>query len=613
MELERAPLRRKQREDAKRLEQDADQTVDFEIGGRHYTFGQWCEMSYEKDTGADSPPEEVQVPFATHVWPEAIYHHVDQDAHGVRFVYQSRGGSLRRGLMPADAFSSGATARSRAAECLGQGVRVLSDKGKEFAYALGRWAEWVESQDGPDTDPRIVYVTDRPGWHADGDVYVNGTQVFGGDGRWHASEEARAIERRSAREGGYEVWTQDMDRLLTTDGLRCALGVALAGPLVARLHPHSFVVHFHGPSSSGKSTGGEIAASVWGTMKTMMNSWYGTSTSKENLAEIADGACLVLDEIGQFGYSDQRLAEVIYNLASDQGKTRSTQSGDLQQQRHWKITAVSTGEISMKDATGAHRKGGQDVRMLDIGVEMGEMTESREHANAIKRAVGAMSGDTQAGVAGDRWAQHLVEDVVWQDLRRLKQDEHARLLEAFGDGSSETDRILQSVALVSVALIEASRVDADIEHHPSLAPMGAATARQSVDWLAAKVTGQRRAKTPNARALKLLWDKIQTHPQHYPTEAQLEQGRVSHSLWGIAAAEGGGFGSDDRARKTGEIYVSESTLKESGLTSEAGVGPRGFLEWCADQGHCRPIGRKRIGGRRCAWYVFDSEDDADTD
>jgi len=566
---------------------DAREEIRFEHAGRRYEFGEWCQFEFEKSVGGpdSDDTETVEVPFARDVWPESIYEHVDDDEHGVRFIYRSHSGEMRRGTISADAFGSQSTARTRAGELMNQGVQVATDRGKEFAYALGRW---MEARGG---EAPTVRVTDTPGWHEGGDIYVNGIKVFGADD-WFAREEARAITRRSGRAGTYEVWCKKMDRLLTTPGLRCALGVSLAGPLVAPIHPHSFIVHMYGESSSGKSTGGEVGASVWGTMDQAFNSWYGTSTSKENLAEIANGACLVLDELGQFPHSDRKLAEVIYNLCSDQGKTRSTQSGDLQEQREWKITCLSTGEISMKDRVGHHRKGGQDVRMIDVPIEIGEMTESRDHSNEVKRAVGAIKGDPHAGVAGDMWALYLSREADFWDLRQQKGVEHDRLLEAFGDGTAETDRILQSVALVSVALQEAHKLDAD--HHPALCPFPPDEAREAVDWLAQRAITDRDARTPNERALALFVEKVETEPQHYPTGTALVKDETSRTVWGVR-------------QNTGEVWISESTVKASGLPREAGVGVRAWLNWLVKAGYAEKIGRKRIGGMQPSWRAINMD------
>jgi len=559
--------------------------IEFAHAGRDYVFGEWCQFSYEKSVGGpDSDDTElVEVPFARHVWPESVYEHVDEDEHGVRFVYRTPSGEVRRATISADAFGSQSTARTRAGELMNAGVQVTVDRGKEFAYALGRWMEACGG------DAPTVQITDTPGWHEGGDVYVNGVQVFGAQD-WYAREEARAIERRSGRAGAFEAWCQKMDRLLTTPGLRCSLGVALAGPLVEPLHPHSFIVHMYGESSSGKSTGGEVGASVYGTMEAAFNSWYGTSTSKENLAEIADGACLVLDELGQFPHSDRKLAEVIYNICSDQGKTRSTQSGDLQQQRSWKITCLSTGEISMKDRVGHYRKGGQDVRMIDVPIEIGEMTESREHSNEVKRAVGSISGNAHAGHAGDMWTLYLACEADFWEMRRAKQDEHERLIEAYGDDTAETDRILQSVALVSVAMQEAHKLDGD--HHPPLCPWPPKESREAANWLAERAINDRDARTPHERALTLWVEKVETEQFHFPTGQTVRESETSRVIWGVREA-------------TEEVWVSESTVKASGLPREAGVGVRAWLNWLVDNGLAKDVGRKRIGGMQPRWKAID--------
>jgi len=584
-----------ERERDSQKETRAGDDVRFEHGGRDYQFGEWCSFAYEKGVG-DGETETVEVPFARHVWPKAVYRHVDEDDHGVRFTYRTFTGELEQAVISAKAFTSQSSARTAAGELAKLGVQITTDRGKEFAYGLGHWLEACGGK-----SPKI-YLTNTPGWHKDGNVYVNGPQIFGAEG-WFADETARAIVRRSGRSGAVERWTQKMDKLATTHAIRCAIGTALAGPLVELMHPHSFIVHFYGDSSCGKSTAAEAAASVVGTMDDALNSWYGTSTSKENLAEIADGFCLVLDELGQFSYSDKKVAEVIYNLASDQGKTRSTQSGDLQEQRSWKISVISTGEISMKDKVGQHRKGGQDVRMIDIPVGQGDVTDSAEHSDKIKMAVGAMSTvKGHAGVAGDLWVNYLVNACDIHDLHMQKRDEHRRLVDRFGDGTAETGRMLASVALVSVAMQEGHRVDFD--HAPNLVPWTPEESRQAADWMAERAVKARTARTPNERALELLWEKVETKPAHFPSEQTILDNNAHKDVWGVSGT----------STSQGTVYLSESNLKASGLPREAGIGVRSFLQWACGEGYARKeSSRKRRAGRRCQWYVLKDDDRPDMD
>lgn len=554
----------------------SDETVESGEDGPRWHFGEdvWMETGGEDST---------HIPLAEDVWPIERYHHIDDEEVGVRLIYRPHpDGELEAALCPHGAWTSKSQARRQAAGLGSEGVRIRSGQGDEFVLALGAWLEQTD-------DVKQVRLTRTPGWHEECESYCNGDQVYAPDEQqWYADTTTTLIERRSTRCGSTIQWVDHVDRLATTPGLVAALGVSLAGPLVELIHPGSFLVHFYGPSSTGKSTALELGSSIWGHPETIRNSWNNTVNALEALAVIADGACLTLDELGQFSGGDERLANAIYNLASQQGRNRATQTGDLQEQRHWALTGLSTGEISMKDRVGSHRKGGQDVRMLDVPVEQGDLTDDADHAEAVKEAVGLAATGGHYGRPGDRWVRWLQQERPIVEASTRRDDLQDALVDEFGDGA-ETARMLSHCALVGAALELAGEVGIGGDE---LVPVSDETARHAVWWLAGKCTGDREETTPNERALQLWWQKIETEPGHFPQERDVEQGNHHGSIWGLMGSGG-------------QFYTSESHIKKSGLPSEAGVGIRAFLHWAVDEGHARrESSRTRRGGRRCRWYIF---------
>ena len=82
---------------------------------------------------------------------------------------------------------------------------------------------------------------------------------------------------------------------------------------------------------------------------------------------------LCLDEIGQA--SSRVVSEVAYMLANGQGKARANKDGNAKAIREWRLSFMSTGELTLADKIAEDGRGqvmaGQAVRVLDIPADGG--------------------------------------------------------------------------------------------------------------------------------------------------------------------------------------------------------------------------------------------------
>ena len=146
----------------------------------------------------------------------------------------------------------------------------------------------------------------------------------------------------------------------------------------------SFILHFHGTTSRGKTTLGQVAASPWGCAAdpndapslTFVRRWNVTGNGLEGLAEAHSDMPLVLDELGSSTVGDIR--PLVYQLSGGQGKTAMNSAREMKEPRSWRTIAISTGEISiharMADPTGDGTqsktiKGGLTHRALDVEID----------------------------------------------------------------------------------------------------------------------------------------------------------------------------------------------------------------------------------------------------
>ena len=136
-------------------------------------------------------------------------------------------------------------------------------------------------------------------------------------------------------------------------------------------------IHFHGPTSSGKSSATQVAASVagipdnpsrGGNIHGLFQTWNTTQNAVEMLLAPHSGMTAYIDEVGA---NDAGVN--LYNAFSGLGKARCTEIGGLREQNAWSVLVLSTGEYSLRDHIEHSDIGrvtdGTAVRMLDVPTE----------------------------------------------------------------------------------------------------------------------------------------------------------------------------------------------------------------------------------------------------
>ncbi len=224
---------------------------------------------------------------------------------------------------------------------------------------------------GYDSTERARLVT-RLGWH--GDAYLLPDQQIGeSTERLHFYEAGAALPPIS-QAGTLEQWQQQIGALCVGNHrLAFAVCIAFAGPLLHLLGQESGGFHFHGVSSSGKSTTGRVACSVYGP-PAFERSWRSTDNALESIAAAHSDGLLVLDEISQ---CDGRIVgETVYMLGNGTGKARANDRGQAGRQvQEWRLLFLSSGEYTLaQHMAEAHKelKAGMEIRMLAIPADAGK-------------------------------------------------------------------------------------------------------------------------------------------------------------------------------------------------------------------------------------------------
>jgi len=548
----------------------------IEAGNTRWEFGDTV-LRIKATMNAKGEVDEECTPIAQAVVPIARTRDAEDGAHGVAYRYRTHEGRERDAVCPAGAWvGDRASSNAFAKEAAAEGVKIYPGNGALLGLAMGQWA--LHAADAP-TMTSVI----RPGWHDEGRVYVNGPSVHGAEWIYQGPK------IRGETRGTLDEWRDGVAELATTRGLLLALGVAFAGPLIALLRRPSWMVHYHTNSSRGKTVAAGLAASVWYAQKHIAK-WNGTAIGIEHLLEGYSGSVIVLDEFKDT--PPKLISELVHRISDNAGRVRSNQSGSANLRREsWAVTAFSTGEISIADALGHRAQGGHLVRGMDIRLDYGDSTTSRDHAHALEDFC-----REQYGTAGDAWAAWLV---AHPDARRRCSDLADYVMDQCSTGieDGEALRILRQIAVAGAALIEANAADIwrpNLRDSQSAEDLALDAVRWAIDGI---VTERGDVISAEARALRTLTEMMESSPGMFPHETDVQGCR---EVVGILAH--------------GKLHTTEGMLKSCPKFMAAGVGPRTFLRWMELEGRASQTRQTtwRLGGIHSRWWVLDmgGEDDA---
>lgn len=252
-----------------------------------------------------------------------------------------------------------------------------------------------------------------------------------------------------------------------SDALLFALCASLTAPWLWLADGDSFIVHFWGTTSRGKTTLAQLAASVWGcgvdpaesASLSFIRRWNTTGNGLEGLAEAHSDLPLILDELGAGAHRD--LAPLVYQLAGGQGKTAMSADRQLKAPRAWRTVVVSTGEVSIEGRLAEHGpvKGGLLHRALDVEVaDIAAHLPEGERAGFVERLKRACA--EHYGTAGPAMLEAILKTYPNAQAARAAVREHLdRAVKSLATArhSPEQRRALRRFALMAWAGVFAAR------------------------------------------------------------------------------------------------------------------------------------------------------------
>lgn len=278
-------------------------------------------------------------------------------------------------------------------------------------------------------------------------------------------------------EGSLKEWqAQIAEPARHSSRIVLAICTVLAGPLIPIIDAPNFAIHLVGQSRSGKSYTALLARSVLGYSQALP-SWRATKNEIEKRAELNNGLCLIMDEIGQ---SDpvqlKEIDSVIYSLVNGVRKGRMNEREGV----HWRETFLSTGEIGIREIHATNRqanRAGVENRLIQMPADaekgLGVNETMPKNPNTVKEFEGLQELSMHYeearvkyhGVAMEAWIKCLVNIVndppdigAWDRFKKVINDEIAEFVKsATKDSDSEqVKQVARHFGLIQVAGLLAS-------------------------------------------------------------------------------------------------------------------------------------------------------------
>ncbi|MCT6924232.1 DUF927 domain-containing protein [Metasolibacillus sp.] len=251
-----------------------------------------------------------------------------------------------------------------------------------------------------------------------------------------------------AVEGSLGEWQRMVKKqVIPSPNLTLALGLGLSSIIIGYLKRtgesvDTAIFHLVGRSTTGKTTAGALAVSVWGRPtkgeKGLFQSWNATANAMMKRLGKNNGVALLLDETSMSEIKD--FTNVIYRLAEGGDKERSTKTGDLAAKSEWATTLITTGESSVLENT--NKNGGLYVRMQEFADI--QWTDSAAQADTIKSVIA-----NNYGGAGIRFARKLAKN--WSVIP-ITYKKWMKKFKKTLPKSEYSDRVIQRYAAILTGL-----------------------------------------------------------------------------------------------------------------------------------------------------------------
>lgn len=304
------------------------------------------------------------------ILPAEIITNVEDGMQKVKLAFY-RQGRWREQIVPKTVIAQ----QSQIPNLAAFGVAVTSGTAK----ALVKFLSDVENLN-IETVPE-VRATAKMGWCEDGFMPYTSELTFDKDGRFDA------IFNTITSSGNRERYMEFVLNVRASGRVepRLAMAASFASVLIKPCGLNPFWVDLWGRSGGGKSICGMLAASIWADpeMGKFISNFDDTLTAFEGKANFLNNLPYIIDDTARLkkNYKDD-FSQLIYQLASGEGRGRSNTKLGLEPKKTWKNITICTGENPIIND---QLQGGAINRLLEYEVDDGDIFPDGQAAATFLR------------------------------------------------------------------------------------------------------------------------------------------------------------------------------------------------------------------------------------
>ena len=434
----------------------------------------------------------------------------------------------------------------------------------ESAKYLVRYLADIEADN--ENEIPLLLSSSKLGWIGNSFLPYDTDILFDGNAKFKQSYEAIKSH------GDRAIWYTHMRELRKTGRfeIKFLLAASFASVLLKIVGGLPFMVDLWGETEGGKSVALMVAASVWANpgKGLYIRDYASTDVGLEALADFLNNLPVILDDTSKRNKSiEQRFEEIIYNLCSGKGKTRSNKELGINRENTWENIILTNGESPV---TSNVSQGGAFNRVLEV--EAGEriFQNPQGTVDIVKK---------NYGFAGKDFVDTL-RNIGGSEIRSIQKDFQKEL---FSDEKMQKQSIALSIVLT------ADRIATDYLFKDG----------QYISIAEAKnVLIDRNELSDNERCYRYLLDKVAMNGSRFDLETKIEK-------WGII--------------EDGYALFYPQAIND--LCKDGGFSKRSFLSWAAKKDLIQTDGTnknsklKKIDGRpvRCIFLKLNGDREIDAD
>lgn len=346
----------------------------------------------------------------------------------------------------------------------------LLDKGAALYFgdeaALG---EIKEALVKPPVEGRIQE-TARTGWHGDSFVWHGGTHGPR-HGRLRFRTEDETVNQAELTDGTLEAWRSGLKTpCQSSKTLVFALAMGFAAPFLKFVSPNEGATFYiWGKTTTGKTLAKRALMSIFRRAnENDLMTFDHTVTKLDEEAEAYNDLVLVLNESERLKKNPEARAEIMreiaYKIAGGVGRQRSKaairNNPDLKNKK-WRVLCLGSGETTARTSD---RKGGEEIRLVDIPVPESETGGIfNEHGPDVADRVGAgyaMAKATERtilenyGVAFEPFMEAVCSDLD-ATVERVKLNVSSFMERVAPGVDAKTMRLVEKFGIIYAGAVEA--------------------------------------------------------------------------------------------------------------------------------------------------------------